>query len=571
VTVRDLSGRSPGEGSQKKRREQTHSPPSVLRNDMSSLADHNLSLDAKLLSEVYSGSQIVSTHPQIQFMNACSSLFRRLIICGASVICCFASTVSASQINVVIQPSDGSPGRALIEILSEPTRAWSFPNSYAGVSELGSRVRNPLAFDTAGSEIPLRTIAPGHFEAAQPATKFRYEVDLSPPARPSDAARVSWLIEARGLLMLADLLPTNLSEEGKGVAKGKPADDLVVRFTLPASWRVASNENQDKPGIFHVRDAARSVFAIGLRLRDLQMSGSGMGLRLVTDGDWAFSDGEVIKMAVDVIKMQRDIFGSAPTNGAMLILIPFPQPVGSDRWSAETRGRTVTLLMGRLPSKIGALGQLSTPLTHELFHLWVPNGLDLSGDYDWFYEGFTIYQAVRTAVRLDRLTFAEMLNAIARAYDGYVRGAERDRWSLIEASKRRWTTGETSVYSKAMVIAFLYDLSVRHQSKGKLSLDDVYRKIFRDHRFLNHEAGSQAGRKDGNAAAVAALSGQINDPNFVRRFITEPVTLDLQKELAQFGLQVETIGIRTRINVAGNLTGKQRDLLRQLGYNERGH
>src|SRR5256714_7111637 len=130
-----------------------------------------------------------------------------------------------------------------------------------------------------------------------------------------------------------------------------------------------------------------------------------------------------------------------PAKKAMLVLFPFRQQFGPSQWRAETRGRTVTLLMGKLPSKVSALAQLSTPLTHELFHLWVPNGLALNGDYDWFYEGFTIYEAARTAVRLDLLTFTEFLNAIARAYDGYRLGNDADRLSLIDASKRRWTTG----------------------------------------------------------------------------------------------------------------------------------
>src|SRR5207237_8469510 len=141
---------------------------------------------------------------------------------------------------------------------------------------------------------------------------------------------------------------------------------------------------------------------------------------------------------------------------------------------AETRCATVTLLTGNLPSKVCALAQLSTPLTHELFHLWVPNRLALDGDYDWFYEGFTIYEAARTAVRLDLLMFPEFLNAIARAYDGYLANAERERWSLVEASKQRWGSGQSSVYSESMVVAFLYDLRLRMQSRDKQSIEKIY-------------------------------------------------------------------------------------------------
>jgi hypothetical protein len=50
--------------------------------------------------------------------------------------------------------------------------------------------------------------------------------------------------------------------------------------------------------------------------------------------------------------------------------------------------------------------------------------------------------------------------------------------------------------------------------------------------------------------------------------VTQPARIDLRQELAPFGLQVETFSLRTRINVSEDLTKQQRDLLRQLGYND---
>src|SRR5713226_5152440 len=136
--------------------------------------------------------------------------------CGAVWLCCFASVVKARQVKVVIQPPVDSHARTFIEVIGGPVRIWSFPNSYAGVTELGNRIDKLEAFDPAGAEISVRKIAPGQYEAARPASRYRYEVNLEPPAQTSDAARVSWLTFSRGLLMLADLLPANRSEEGKG-------------------------------------------------------------------------------------------------------------------------------------------------------------------------------------------------------------------------------------------------------------------------------------------------------------------------------------------------------------------
>ena len=487
-----------------------------------------------------------------------------------------ASIVAAQQTKVVIRVLPGASGKAVIEGSCAPTTVWSFRDSYAGVLNLGNRVEGLRLFDAAGTEIPNRKIAPGQFTAAAPASRFRYEVTLPPPVRSADAARVSWLNREHGLLMLGDLLPTFSAGLPAGSSREKArADDagarMLLRLSLPQGWVAHSNEAQNAAGEFEITDAVPAVFAVGNNLRISSTTTSGIQLSLVTTGDWAFTDSEALELAAKALKAHRDVFGAVPSRQTMLILFPFPQTGVPDKWSAETRGASVTLLMGKLPSKIAALARLSVPLTHELLHFWVPNGLALEGDYDWFYEGFTIYQAARTSVRLDLLQFQEFLDAISRAYDAYRAGLDHDQWSLIEASKRRWTGGESAVYSKSMVIAFLYDLKLRSQSRGKHSLDDVYRSIFREHRVS--EAGASAGRSggqgsDGCEVAVEALGPYPGVQDFGRLFIRNAVTINLQEELAPFGLRVETFGLRTRISVSETLTRQQRDLLHELGYND---
>jgi predicted metalloprotease with PDZ domain len=368
--------------------------------------------------------------------------------------------------------------------------------------------------------------------------------------------------------MLRDLLPACRL----GAANGKVPERVIIRLSLPPGWIAHSNEAPNVRGDFEIADADLAVFALGDHLRISTATASGMTLSLVLAGEWAFTDAEAIELASKVLKAHQEVFGAAPSRQATLILFPFPQSGAPDKWSAETRGSSVTLLIGKLPSKVAALAQLSVPLTHEFMHFWVPNGLALSGDYDWFYEGFTVYQAARIGVRLDLLTFPEFLNAISRAYDGYSLGLDRDRWSVVEAAKRRWTVGESSVYSKSMLIAFLYDLNLRSVSHRKHSLDDVYRNVFREYRseeMNTRGAGSQRGQgSDGTEAALKALSFFPGLQEFGRSFVSSPVAINLAELLAPFGLRVETLGLRTRISVSESLTRQQRDLLHDLGYND---
>jgi predicted metalloprotease with PDZ domain len=476
-----------------------------------------------------------------------------------ALLCCLDATASAQQARIEIRVMPGAPGRIVVEGNCPPTAAWSFPDSYAGVLNLGSRIEGLTLSDTTGAPVSNRKIAPGQFQATAPANRFRYEVSLALTGRAADAARVSWLSSERGLLMLRDLLPVSGNDQVR--------QRVTVRLSLPTGWVAHANDAANAGGEFEIADADLAVFAVGDRLRISTANVSGMTLSLVAAGEWAFNDAEALELAVKVLKAHGSVFGGVPARQATLILFPFPQASAADRWSAETRGASVTLLLGKLPSKVAALAQLSGPLTHEFLHFWVPNGLSLAGDYDWFYEGFTVYQAARVAVRLDMLTFAEFLNAISRAYDGYLAGSDRDRWSLVEASKRRFTSGEVAVYSKSMVIAFLYDLNLRFKSHSKHSLDDVYRNIFREYRATGMNThGAEPGK--GSEIVLRALDANSGMQDFGRSFVSNPVTINLAEALAPFGLRVETFGLRTRIGVSESLTHQQRDLLHDLGYND---
>jgi predicted metalloprotease with PDZ domain len=284
-----------------------------------------------------------------------------------------------------------------------------------------------------------------------------------------------------------------------------------------------------------------------------------MDFTFVTTGEWAFTDEDAASMASSILKAHEETFGGATQGRAMLALAPYPRPMGAERWSAETRGNTVVLLAGRSPSKTAALARLSVPFTHELFHLWIPNGFALEGEYDWFYEGFTMYQAARAAVRLNLLTFQDFLTTIGRAFDAYASAPNKDRLSLLDASRRRWTGPPALIYHKGMLVAFLYDLTLRRKTGGKRSLDDAYRALFRRYRGA---AGT-----DGNDAAISALNEPYDMREFTGRYIESAGIIDLGATIEPFGLRVDNGGVRTRLIVANSLQREQRDLLRKFGYN----
>lgn len=469
-----------------------------------------------------------------------------------------ASAARAQAKSVRIEVLSTSPARVRVAGEAQAaTKTWAFRNSYAGMIGIGERIEKLSLTNALGESIAARKTAPGEYEAESPATRFSYEVKVEAPTFTTDSAYISWLTPERGFLMLGDLLPRSSAQEG-----GAP-QSLKVSLALPSGWSAFSNETKASDGSFVVADADAARFFVGHDLRERVGRAGSVDFSLVAGGDWAFTDEEVAEAAQSILKEHERTMGGPPSGSrVVLMLSPYPRPLGAERWSAETRGGSVVLLSGRQPSKVAGLALLSTPLTHELFHLWVPNALTLDGSYDWFYEGFTLYQAMRAGMRLGMLTFDDYLRAMGRANDIYLASNDRDKWSLVEASERRWTGTSALIYNKGMLVAFLYDLYLRQQSGGKRSLDNVYRELFKAY-------GHTGARREGNSAVIAALGGEAEMREFVRRYVESPVTIDLKSGLTPYGLEILPGGVRTHVFVTSALSSRQRDLLRQLGYNEK--
>jgi predicted metalloprotease with PDZ domain len=205
-------------------------------------------------------------------------------------------------------------------------------------------------------------------------------------------------------------------------------------------------------------------------------------------------------------------------------------------------------------------GQLSVVLCHELFHLWVPNALLFRGDYAWFYEGFTLYQALCTAVRLGLVDFPEYLATLGRVYSSYRIASEANNQSLLAASERRWTSGGSLVYDQGMLVGFLCDLKLRRI--GREGLDVVYRSLMRDY--------SRAAKDiDANQAIIRLLAEQTGDEQFVRRYIESPARIEFESVIPDYGMRIVNTANQRQLQVSDQLNTEQLELLVGLGYRKR--
>ena len=448
------------------------------------------------------------------------------------IVLLFVHVIDAhASVPARVRISVDSSGLVNVEAqLSSPARSWSFRNAYAGALGFAERVKD---FRATGA----KKIASGEFRSEQDATRITYTVDLS-SATAADVPHISWLTVGRGFLMLADLLPRDI-------------DNLSAEFKLPPGWMIESSLQPDKNGSYDVPEPEKAVFIVGDSLR----KNSNTNLELVVNGTWPFKDAKALDAATEVMKHYTALTGFKLSGTSLIAIAPFS--FGGSKWKAETRGATVMLLIDPATHFDTWIGQLKVIFTHEMLHLWVPNSLQLEGDYDWFFEGFTLYVALRTALELKVINFKGFLETLAGAYDAYI--SHPDEVSLIQAAETRWTSGFNHVYVKGMLVAFLYDLKIRKGSGGGATLADRYRELF------GHRVAANA---NGNDVIIALLDAGPAMSGFGKSYVENNTKLELEQLLPAYGLTLDTSGKKSQLQVSRNLSAEQKQLLRSLGYRD---
>lgn len=474
--------------------------------------------------------------------------------CGLLLFAGFGD-VHAQTLRAKIIVISVDPGRVKIEAeLPDATSTLSFRNTYAGVLGLGERIEKLEASRANGESVQVNKLAPGEYQGAEKFARLRYEVNLAEPSRPAQMSHVSWLNREHGLLMLMDLLPVAAGNSGG-------FSSAVVEIDVPASWRIAANAKKDGAR-FSTDDPENAVFLIGPEVREKTEKFGAVDFSIISSGKWPMSEKDALKTARKIVEEYSAMTQFALKRNAALMLLPYPADAGPQSWSAETRGNAVVLLLGRKASAKRVLSRLGILLSHELFHLWVPNSLNLAGNYDWFFEGFTLYQALRMDLRLGLISFDDYLETIARVYDSYSASPDRDRLSLIEAAERRWTTSSSLVYDKGMLVALMIDLALRKRSDCRESLDDVYRDLFRLSR------SPAAGQASANETIIGILNTREGLAGFAKDYIENAGKIELDATFASYGIQVQPGSAGTKLAVARDPDPAQRKLLGCLGYHK---
>lgn len=439
-------------------------------------------------------------------------------------------------------------GRKLVPAAAQE-RTFYFSRVYAGHQIPPERISALSLTDASGQSFLYRKMGEGQYFADGKFNSWSYDLVPGLPQKGAAAAHVSWLTETRGILMLDDILPK--FNTGKVSAK--------IEFELPPGWQISGAVKMTGPNVFETSDVDKAVFFVGKGQRVRTVANGAPDL--IISGEWLFTDEEAVKMVEEVYAGHRKLFGAAPFERAQIMLSKFPNTERPGTWEAETRGNSVVVLSADMPFQTQSLQKLHEQLRHEIFHLWIPNSVNLSGNYDWFYEGFALYQSLRMGVNSNRIRFDDMLDTISRAYN--VDKLQDQSGSLIEASDSRWSAANTRIYARGMIVAFLCDITMLQNSNGKSSVSDILRRVYTEHSM-------QKPREDGNTAILRILESYDYLRPVTERYVRGGKSIVWNKELDAVGLEEALVtqrGDAVMLKVKDKPTGRQKAFLDKLGYN----
>lgn len=257
-----------------------------------------------------------------------------------------------------------------------------------------------------------------------------------------------------------------------------------------------------------------------------------------------------------VCETQIDLFGEAPFKRYLFQTMV----VGSGYGGLEHRSST-SLLCSRDDLPLVAEEAMSDNYrsflglcSHEYFHSWNIKRIkpDVFVPYDlsqesytpllWAFEGFTSYYDDLALLRCGLIDETSYLELLGQTITRVIRGSGRLKQSVSDSSFDAWSkfykqdenspNAIVSYYTKGSLIALALDLTIRSNSNGERSLDDVMRSLWRD--YGKPHVGISPPQME---ALIQAIAGEdISD--LLETALRGTADLPLAELLARFGIEM---------------------------------
>lgn len=279
---------------------------------------------------------------------------------------------------------------------------------------------------------------------------------------------------------------------------GKENEPCTLRLEIPENYTVATSMKENPKHSFEVPDfhtLADSPFIASDRLKNFKFEKNGITFNFWFSGECKPVWKQIQKDVDAIIHKQLETMGSFPTDQYHVLchILPHHAYHGVEHTSSTvlTLGPSHEFMEPSLYNEF--LGIFS----HELFHVWNVKTIrpadffpydyarENYSELGYVYEGITTYYGDLFNIRSQVFTwdfFCGLLNDwLTKYYHNYGRKV----YSVAQSSVDTWIDGykpglpnrRVNIYNEGALCALMADLTIRNQSSGKYSLDDMMRSL----------------------------------------------------------------------------------------------
>ncbi len=343
--------------------------------------------------------------------------------------------------------------------------------------------------------------------------------------------------------------------------------ELVVP-DLPRDWKVATalSQESDAYNRFYAdsyHELVDSPTVLAKDIKRLTFKDDGVIFCIYFQGNY-MGDKSVEEAAVKNIKKicqaQKSIFGSYPFDEFHFIYRLLPYDMSH---AVEHETSVSFAISAQNTASPKAFSRKYGLTAHEFWHAWNVKRIRPAAlwpyDYSqsqytslhWFTEGVTDYYALLTLVRTDLTSRTHFYRRLGGMMAGIANSSATQVVSPSQSSFDSWLNGSdyahpnhaTSYYGLGSHIGFVFDLMLRKESKGNVTLDHVFQ-----HLYVTYYEQGKGVPEDGIQLAAEKLTGK-SWQTFFDQHIHGTAPINYQALFAPFGLKVhkdtdDKVGIR---------------------------
>ncbi|MCG7926476.1 MAG: PDZ domain-containing protein [Candidatus Thiodiazotropha taylori] len=359
---------------------------------------------------------------------------------------------------------------------------------------------------------------------------------------------------------------------------------VAPKFKLQNEWRVAISmkpEQIDEQGFgTYQADDYETLIDCPGEIGDYsesQFEVAGCNHRFVVSGVKRFDHEKLGSHLSRICEKQVELFGELPVQDYLFLL-----RVVNDGYGGLEHKNSTSLIFPRddLPVKrdtkiTSGYRRLLALCSHEYFHLWnvkriTPEVfLEQSTQQEvytrqlWVFEGITSYYDELMLVRSGVISKQDYFEMLAETVTRVMRGSGRFKQTLEESSFDVWTkfykqdenapNAIVSYYAKGTLFALLLDLTIRLQSNGRFSLDQVMREM-----WLRYGKQGKGVPENGIEKVVADVTS-LDLQSLFDLGLRSTAELPLTDCLSEFGVAMKLLPAKSSDDKGGVLGDKERE------------